>query len=253
MRCSLPVIVILAFLASLLVTENAQASFQKASAKSTTLVTLGKTENRSANRTAKKLQKEKPVQPKKLVSPWASPILTSGIISADGSVKPIGSTPPITRDGILSISEAAPAIYLPAVNPAARDAEIAQLELVQYLYYDYPTQLRLLDSQITVTQAEIVALHERLANYSRFDKFINNANPLFESRQLVSVALVDAQQRLANLQYERGRIQQWLPVEIRRRQLGLDRALQPAFLVPGAAAPLQGPGYNATFDDDKNR
>ena len=35
-------------------------------------------------------------------------------------------------------------------------------------------------------------------------------------------------QRLTNLQYERGRIQQWLPAEIRRRQLELDRALTPA-------------------------
>ena len=88
-------------------------------------------------------------------------------------------------------------------------------------------QLRQLDSEITVIQAEIATLENRQANYSRFDKFINQANPLFESQQLVNVALVESMQRLTNLQYERGRIQQWLPVEIRRRQLELHRALAP--------------------------
>jgi hypothetical protein len=67
------------------------------------------------------------------------------------------------------------------------------------------------------------------------------------------VALVNAQLQLSNLQWERGRIQQWLPVEIRRRQLGLERALQPPVLVaPDAAAPLPLP-YGSTFDDDKER
>ena len=179
------------------------------------------------------LQVAKPAQPfaepKPFVLPPASRIVPNGILSAHGPARLIAfSGAPITPNGVLSIPNAAPAVYLHPVNPATREAEMAQLELTQFLYHDYPAQLRQLDSQIAVTQAEITALENRLANYSRFDKFINSANPLFESQQLVNVALVEAMQRLTNLQYERGRIQQWLPAEIRRRQLELDRALTPA-------------------------
>ena len=194
-----------------------------------------------------------------ILPPPAPRIVPNGILSIDGPVRPIASSgSPITPSGILSIPDASPAVYLQPVNPATREAETAQLELAQFLYYDYPLQLRQMDSQITVTQAEIDALQQRLANYSRFDKFINNANPLFESQRLANVALVDAQQRLSNLQYQRGRLQQWLPVEIRRRQLELHRALAPAGPAPAvpaakAPAPKAPAPYDATFDDDKER
>ncbi|MGI8978729.1 MAG: hypothetical protein ACR2FY_05855 [Pirellulaceae bacterium] len=189
--------------------------------------------------------------PQPFVPSAAARIVPNGILSVHGPVQPIVSSgAPITPNGILSIPNAAPAVYLQPVDPATRDAEIAQLELTQFLYYDYPAQLRQLDSEIVVTQAEIVALENRLANYSRFDKFINNANPLFESQQLVNVALVEAQQRLSNLQYERSRIQQWLPVEIRRRQLDLHHELIPPAIAPEARTPA---GHDATFDDDKER
>lgn len=201
------------------------------------------------------LQVAKPTQPfaepKPFVLPPAAQIVPNGILSANGPPRPIVSSgAPITPNGILSIPNAAPAIYLQPVNPATREAEIAQLELTQSLYYDYPLQLREFDSQIAVTQAEIAAHQQRLANYSRFDKFINNANPLFESQQRVNVALVEAQKRLSNLQYERGRIQQWLPVEIRRRQLELHRALTPPTPAPATKALVP---YDATIDDDQER
>lgn len=198
-----------------------------------------------------------PAEPKVFVPPQAARIVPNGILSTRGPVQPIvASGAPITPNGIISIPNASPVLYLQPVNPATREAELAQLELAQFLYSDYPAQMRQLDSQIAVTQAEITALQLRLANYSRFDKFINNANPLFESQQLVNVALVAAQQQLSNLQFERGRLQQWLPVEIRRRQLELNRML-PAPAVAPAAAPAPAVKrpvpYDATFDDDKDR
>ena len=199
-------------------------------------------------------------EPRAFMPPSAVRIVPNGILSVDGPVQPIApSGAAITPNGILSIPNASPVVYLQPVNPATREAETAQLELAQFLYYDYPLQLRQMDSQITVTQAEIDALQQRLANYSRFDKFINNANPLFESQRLANVALVDAQQRLSNLQYQRSRLQQWLPVEIRRRQLELHRALAPAAPAPAAVPAAKAPApkapapYDATFDDDKER
>lgn len=196
--------------------------------------------------------------PRVVVPPLAARIVPNGILSVDGPVHPIApSGAAITPSGILSIPNASPVVHLQPVDPATREAETAQLELAQFLYYDYPLDLRQMDSQITVTQAEIDALQQRLANYSRFDKFINDANPLFESQRLATVALVDAQQRLSNLQHERGRMQQWLPVEIRRRQLELHRALAPATQPPAPAAKGPAPQapapYDATFDDDKER
>jgi hypothetical protein len=199
-------------------------------------------------------------EPRAFVPSPAARIVPNGILSVDGPVQPIApSGAAITPNGTLSIPNASPVVYLQPVNPATREAETAQLELAQFLYYDYPLQLRQMDSQITVTQAEIDALQQRLANYSRFDKFINNVNPLFESQRLANVALVDAQQRLSNLQYQRSRLQQWLPVEIRRRQLELHRALTPAGPAPAAVPAAKAPApkapapYDATFDDDKER
>jgi hypothetical protein len=199
-------------------------------------------------------------EPRAFAPPPAARIVPNGILSIDGPVQPIVSSgAAITPNGTLSIPNASAVVHLQPVDPATREAETAQLELAQFLYYDYPLQLRQMDSQITVTQAEIDSLQQRLVNYSRFDKFINNANPLFESQRLANVALVDAQQRLSNLQYQRSRLQQWLPVEIRRRQLELHRALAPVdpgpAAVPTAKVPApQAPApYDATFDDDKER
>lgn len=190
-----------------------------------------------------------PAEPKIFLPPQAARIVPSGILSVGGAVQPLAASgAPISPNGFISIPKASRAVYLQPVNPATRDVEIAQLEMTQFLYSDYPAQLRQFDSQITVTQAEIVALQQRLASYSQFDKFINNANPLFESQRLATVTLVDAQQRLSNLQYERGRLQQWLPVEIRRRQLELHRTLTPPAPVVKAPAP-----YDASFDDDQDR
>ncbi|MBC7854643.1 MAG: hypothetical protein IAF94_14520, partial [Pirellulaceae bacterium] len=141
-------------------------------------------------------------EPKLFMPPAAARIGPSGMLSVNGTVEPILSTgAPITPNGILSIKISAPAIYSKPMNGATREADIAQLELTRFLNDEYPAQLRQFDCEIAVTQAEIAALQQRLANYNRFDKFINNANPLFESQQRANVALVDAQQRLSNLQY----------------------------------------------------
>jgi hypothetical protein len=196
-------------------------------------------------------------EPRAFVPPPAARIVPSGILSVDGPMPIAPSGAAITPNGIMSIPNASPDIYLQPVDPATRDAELAELELAQFVYRDYPAQLAQLDSQIAVTQAEIAALQQRLANYSRFDKFINNANPLFESQQLANVALVAAQHELARLQRDRSRLQQWLPVEIRRQQLELHRGLTPTAVpapAPAAKAPeprTLGP-YDATFDDDQD-
>ena len=209
------------------------------------------TRKKVASKTVLEKAAEPLPEPRAFAPPPAARIVPNGILSIDGPVQPIPpSGAAITPNGPLSIPSASSVVHLQPVDPATREAETAQLELAQFLYYDYPLQLRQMDSQITVTQAEIDALQQRLANYSRFDKFINNANPLFESQRLANVALVDAQQRLSNLQYQRSRLQQWLPVEIRRRQLELHRALTPPAVAPAAKAPAP---YEATFDDDKER
>lgn len=179
------------------------------------------------------------------------PIVPSGIISADGTVRPIVFQAPITSSGILSMPMPA-AIHHPPMNPAAGDVELARLRLTRFLHYEYPAQLRDLDSQIAVTEAEVAALQRRLANYSRFDKFINDANPLFESQQLAGVALVDAQQRLLHLRFERARVQQWLPVELRKRQLEFSREREAMRLLPGGDVVPATP-YEATFGDDQER
>ena len=73
----------------------------------------------------------------------------------------------------------------------------------------FPLQYQQLQSQLTVTQAEIDSLQRRLVEYDRSNRWVGGGNPLLESVERVKVALVEAQQRYQNLQYQLALMQQF--------------------------------------------
>ena len=85
---------------------------------------------------------------------------------------------------------------------ARRELEIAKLELRLYLQVEYPRELRHLDSEIKLTDAEIKAREERLREYRPFDKF-QLGQPFLVTLQHERLGLLDAQLRLKDLKAER--------------------------------------------------
>ena len=78
-----------------------------------------------------------------------------------------------------------------------------------YANAQFPLQMQQMQGELNVTQAEIASLERRLVEYDRSNRWVGGGNSLFESIERVKVALVEARQRYANLQYQMGLMQQF--------------------------------------------
>lgn len=107
---------------------------------------------------------------------------------------------------------------------AAHDLEAAQLRFITWTNFEFPAKVQAIDGQITMAQQEIASLQRRQTNFNRFDRWVNSASPVFETNEDVGLALVAAQQRLAQLQTQRGFLLQQQAAEYRLRQMEVERA-----------------------------
>jgi hypothetical protein len=87
-------------------------------------------------------------------------------------------------------------------NAARRALEMAKIELRLYLQVEHPREVRRLDAQIKLTEAEIEAYEERLREYRSVDKF-STGRPLLVTLQDVRLCLLELQLRLRDLRAER--------------------------------------------------
>lgn len=92
--------------------------------------------------------------------------------------------------------------YLTAVADAQRAVQCAQQELLLYRQVEFPRQVRQLNAAIELTKAEIDILRRRLREYAPFDKF-QTGKPLVVTTDATRLHLLDARQRLADLEAER--------------------------------------------------
>jgi hypothetical protein len=107
-----------------------------------------------------------------------------------------------------------------AARAAARRAlETANLELRLYLQVDHPRELRHLDAQIKLAEAEVKAYQERLHEYRPFNKF-STGRPLLVPLQDLRLCLLEAELRLDDLRAERNAVirfhsDRWRLLELR--------------------------------------
>jgi hypothetical protein len=104
-------------------------------------------------------------------------------------------------------SSAAPAMHsiaassseLPAPKPAGPTVTLAQLQLQQYFYVDFPRQIQWLDNQTQLAEAELALIARRVNGYRPFRSFHQYAATYTVDQQW-QIALVAAQQRVQCLQ-----------------------------------------------------
>jgi hypothetical protein len=109
---------------------------------------------------------------------------------------------------------------LQSARAAARRAlEAANLELRLYLQVDHPRELRHLDAQIKLVEAEIAAYEERFREYRPFNKF-STGRPLLLPMQDLRLSLLAAELSRDDLRAERNALirfhsDRWRLLELR--------------------------------------
>ncbi|MEX2317765.1 MAG: hypothetical protein WD669_11475 [Pirellulales bacterium] len=107
-----------------------------------------------------------------------------------------------------------------AARAAARRAlEMANLELRLYLQVEHPREMRHLDAQIKLAEAEVKAYEERRREYEPFNKF-STGRPLLLPMQSLRLCLLEAELRLDDLRAERNALvrfhsDRWRLLELR--------------------------------------
>jgi hypothetical protein len=134
-----------------------------------------------------------------------------------------------------------------AARAAARRAlEMANLELRLYLQVEHPREMRHLDAQIKLAEAELKAYEERRREYEPFNKF-STGRPLLLPLQSLRLCLLEAELRVDDLRAERNALirfhsDRWRLLELRaldarQRVIELEGGGQIA--VPAAAVARQ--------------
>jgi hypothetical protein len=127
-----------------------------------------------------------------------------------------------------------PDVYVPSpyeglsLSPAQLDAahalEEAQYRYVTWLNYEYPLRLQQLDADIAFAQDEVASMARRRTEWNHFNVWSRGGNAFFLDAENAALAQSAAEKRLALLQTERGQWVQRQAMELRRRQMEIERA-----------------------------
>jgi hypothetical protein len=103
---------------------------------------------------------------------------------------------------VMSATVATADSYAEAVAAATQQVACAKQEFLLFRRVEFPRQLRQLDATIELAKAEIEMLRLRLREYAPIDKF-QTGRALGVTIDATRLHLLDAQQRMAELEQER--------------------------------------------------
>ncbi len=95
-----------------------------------------------------------------------------------------------------------------SLRTAERNLEIAHLQLKQFIRVDYPLELRRLDSEIKMSEAEINSLLRRLDEFGSFHRHTRYSRPFFTTVEDQRLLLLAAELRRSDLRKKKCLMQQ---------------------------------------------
>jgi len=117
------------------------------------------------------------------------------VLAAANWARPAESAPPDFRTGALAAAQ--------------RQREIAKLELRLFQRLDFPLRLRQLETEITLTKAELASHKRSVVEYERFTKF-KYSSVMFVTLEQARLDVLESELRLKDLIEEK-----WLLIQHR--------------------------------------
>ncbi len=146
---------------------------------------------------------------------------------------PLGPVRAAPREKVATAQSSAAEHQRAQIAAAKRDLELAQLRLERFRRYEYPLEIRRLESAIRIAKAELDMFERQVREYERFTKF-KDSSPLFTSLEYARINRLKAETTLRDLREEkrlvennRRRQERLLRLEVEAAEQRLDSLIQP--------------------------